>query len=534
MNYPPYKDIYLLHQTIALHAERDPDATAFRFQDESISYAGLYEQASRLSSVLYQLNIQPGDRVGIFVFKSLHTAISVYGILSAGAVYVPLDPLMPESRLTRIICDCNLEVIISERSRLPILRKAAANARRLRAVIGVENSGDEFEGITWSDVSSQPASHTRPVSVVEEDLAYIMYTSGSTGVPKGLMHTHKSGLSYAKQSAHTYGLSPSDRLGNHAPLHFDMSTMEYLAAPLVGATTIIVPEDHTKIPVSLAQLIENEKLTIWYSVPFALIQLLLHGLLHERNLSSLRWIIYGGEPFPTKYLKELMVLFSNARFSNSYGPAEVNQCTFYHIPATENYSDDSVPIGKPWGNTQVLVVDEQDNTVAPGETGELLVRSPTMMLGYWGQQEMTARSVFIDCDKYGVEKKFYRTGDLVCARPDGELLFMGRKDRQIKSRGYRIELDEIESALYRCDGVQEAAAYGVDGTDGSQSIESAVILKNGANLNSSTLKKLISAHLPTYALPQRITIMSEFPRTGSNKIDRLALARSIGGQKQTA
>ena len=170
------------------------------------------------------------------------------------------------------------------------------------------------------------------LKINETDLAYIIFTSGSTGRPKGIMHSHFSALNYARLSANTYELEESDVLSNFSSLHFDMSTMDYLTVTYAGASAVIISEAYTKIPASLSRLMQDEAISIWYSVPFALIQLLQHGLLEQRDLSSLRWVLYGGEPFAPKHLKKLMDLWPHARFSNVYGPAEVNQCTYYHLP----------------------------------------------------------------------------------------------------------------------------------------------------------------------------------------------------------
>jgi acyl-coenzyme A synthetase/AMP-(fatty) acid ligase len=269
---------------------------------------------------------------------------------------------------------------------------------------------------------------------------------------------------------------------------------------------------------------ETEQLTIWYSVPFALIQLLLHGVLEARDLSPLRWVMFGGEPFPPKYLRALMAQWPQARFSNVYGPAETNQCTFYHVPPIVEDSDEQIPIGQMCENAEGLVVDSKDQTVLPGQVGELLVRAPTMMRGYWGRPELNQevfyrRSVFPD-----YEEVFLRTGDLVRLRKDGRNFdFLGRKDRQIKTRGYRVELDEIEAVLLSHEGVEEAAVFAVPDSEGSQLIESAVILKSNATHTSVDLTKQVSRLLPWYAVPVKISVMRSLPRTTSGKIDRRQL-----------
>lgn len=325
-------------------------------------------------------------------------------------------------------------------------------------------------------------------------------------------------------SAQVYDFRPEDRLGNLAPLHFDQSTLGYLTAPYAGSTTVIVPEAYTRVPASLSQLMEKHALTIWHSVPLAMIQLLLRGVLESRNLDSLRWVLYGGEPFPTGHLRALMKQWPQARFSNVYGPAEVNQCTFYHLPPVGEEFDDgaSVPIGKVWDNAEGLVVDEHDQLVPEGEQGELLIRSATMMRGYWDRPDLNERAFHRRPSPTGDPDVFYRTGDLVRARPDGNLDFLGRKDRQLKVRGYRVELDDIEQALTNHDAVEEAAAFPVR-LDAGDLIEAAVTVREGAHLDTDELKSMLAGVLSWYAVPTRIETVESLPRTGTGKIDRRLL-----------
>jgi acyl-coenzyme A synthetase/AMP-(fatty) acid ligase len=330
-------------------------------------------------------------------------------------------------------------------------------------------------------------------------------------------------LSYARLSADLYGVQHTDRLSNHSPLHFDMSTFDYFSGPLCGATTVIIPEAYTKLPASLSKLIQDERLTIWYSVPFALIQLLLRGALESRDLSSLRWILFGGEPFPPKHLRALMQQLPHARFSNVYGPAEVNQCTYYHLNPISEGSNEPIPIGVVWNNAEGLVLDNHDNVVLPGDVGELVVRTPTMMKGYWGRPDLNQKAFYRRpvFDQY--EDVFYRTGDLVQRQEDGNYRFLGRKDRQIKTRGHRVELDEVENLLSTHSQIEEAAVYAVPDDEGSLRLEGAVLLRNNSECTEADLKKHLTGLLPAYAVPAKILVVTEFPRTTSGKIDRRAL-----------
>lgn len=525
--------IYLLSQILDCSAKQFPEREAFRCDGKSLTYRELLQQANGLAHKLVELGVRRGDRVGIYLSKSLESAISLYGIWKAGAAYVPLDPSAPVTRTAYTINHCGIRHLITQKSKrmrmsdlLDVTAVGAQPAAPLRHIIGLPETFVLNHGVDhydWSDVL--PCDTPPSVRIMEQDLAYIMYTSGSTGTPKGIMHTHRSGLNYARMAAHTYGLTHEDRLGNHSPLHFDMSTLDYFSGPLVGATTVIIPEAYMKVPASLSQLAQDEKLTIWYSVPFALIQLLLRGVLEERDLSSLRWVLFGGEPYPAKYMYGLMERIPQARFSNVYGPAEINQCSYYHVPPIaerQEIPDEVAPIGQIWANAEEIVVDDQDEPVASGNVGELLVRTPTMMMGYWQRPDLN-ESAFYQTEIANQTAVFYRTGDLVQQLPDGNYQFVGRKDRQIKTRGYRIELDEVEAALVGHPQVEEAAAYAVSAEAGSHQVEATVILKAEAGLSDSDLLNYVGERLPGYAVPRRVAIATTFPRTGTGKIDRRVL-----------
>lgn len=522
---------YLLTHLIETAAGRWPDKEAFRCEGQGLTYAELVERSHRLAQRLIAAGVKRGDRVGIYLPKSLESAIALYGIMAAGAAYVPLDPLLPPARLAYIIRDCGLRHLISAPTQRKSLGKLAESGAELDGIIGLPG-GDELPWpvIPWAEVHQAPA-HRPEVGLMEQDMAYLMVTSGSTGEPKAMIHTHASGLSYARLAAEVYDLDAADRLSNFPPLHFDQSTFDYFSGPLAGATTVIIPEAYTKFPASLSQLMADERLTVWYSVPFALTQLLLRGVLAERDLSALRWVLFGGEPFPPKHLRALMKLWPQARFSNVYGPAEVNQCTFYHVPPLADDDDEPLPIGQIWPNAEGLVLDEADQVLPPGQVGELVVRTPTMMRGYWRRPDLNERAFFYRPQPGGQPDRFYRTGDLVQVAADGHYRFLGRKDRQIKSRGYRVELDEVEAALLAHPAIEEAAVFPGPQVDGTPQIQAAVIAKNGAAVTPAALTQHLAGLLPRYALPALIELATDFPRTSSGKIDRRAL--QAAAQRET-
>jgi len=509
--------IYLLSQTIEASASRYPDSAAFICGKRSVTYQELLEQTNQLANLLIERGVQKGDRVGVYLNRSLETAIAIYGIMRAGAVYVPLDPNSPTQRTQFLINDCNIGHLITNPAQQRTLQPVVADETALHTVVGLKADWPVYT-LAWLEVFDRPADQMPQVRILEKDPAYLMYTSGSTGVPKGILHTHQSGLGYARLSADLYDLTSEDRVGNHAPLHFDISTFGYFSAPLVGATTVIVPDAHTKMPVSLAQLIEKERLTIWYSVPLALIQLLQQGQLEGHDMTSLRWVLFGGEPFPAHHLKELMELWHHCQFSNVYGPAEVNQCTYYHVPKPPEPGT-SIPLGQVWNNTEMLIHNEQEEAVQQGEIGELLIRSITRMSGYWKQPELTQQSLYKRIAATGNDEVFYRTGDLVQLDSDGNLLFMGRKDRQIKLRGFRIELDEVTNVLLGHPQVEEAAVFTGKNGSGETVLKAAIIPKQNATLTANAVRLFMEQKMARYALPEEVDLTDTLPRTPNGKIN---------------
>ena len=512
---------YLLPHAVDRAANEAPDREAVRCGRATLTYGEAARRSNGLARILVDEGVRRGDRVGIFTTKSVDVAVAMHGIMKAGGAYVPLDPFAPAGRNAFVIRDCGIRHLVTNDARLDQSALLNEEGHGLSVLVGA-GSRDGLRSVAWDEVTGAASDAPPAIRLTELDLAYILYTSGSTGTPKGMMHTHRSGLSFALWGAATYGLAAGDHVSNHAPLHFDLSTFDFFAAEQAGATTVIVPEAITKLPADLARLIGRERIAVWYSVPFALIQLLERGSLAAVDLSHLRWILFAGEVFPVKHLRALMNTLPHVRFSNLYGPAETNVCTYYHVPAPPPASsDEPVPIGAPCANVETLVVDIQDQPVTPGDPGELLIRGAVTMRGYWGRPDLNARG-FHRRPVFGghYEDLFYRSGDIVEELPDGNLKYLGRKDRQIKTRGYRVELDEVEAALLSCPGVEEAAAFAVPDGHGSNQIEAAVTLKDRQVLTGEAVLAHVAGRLPVYAVPVSLELLAAFPG--------LPPARSIG------
>ncbi len=521
---------YLLPHLVERRAETDPQHPALRYRGDELTYAELFSRAAALANGLVDDGAQPGDRMGILANKGLEAAVALYGIMLAGGVYVPLDPLAPSSRTRFVIDDCGIRRLVAGPGKEAAVQALEEAGVKLDAVFGLDGDGAaSYRAVPWTEIDGLPA---KPPSIptTEQDLCYILYTSGSTGTPKGIMHTHRSARAWADVSASVYGLGPADVISNYAPLHFDLSTLDYFGGARAGATTVIIPEEYTRFPASLAGLIADERLTVFYTVPMALIQLAQPGLLDGRDLSRLRLVIFGGEPMPVKHLRTVMSRLPGAEFVNLYGPTETNGCTHHRIAAAPPADGEPLPIGRPLPNVEAKVVDGDLLPVTDGEPGELLIRAPTMMRGYWARPDLN-RDAFDTRELHGgIPDVFHRTGDLVRRRSDGEFDFLGRRDRQIKSRGCRVDLDEVEATLVGHPEVHEAAVYAVPNAAGTLEIHAEVVPGQSAEPAPTALLGHLRAALPPYAMPVTIGLRDAFPRTSTGKIDRRAMAAAAGEQ----
>ena len=507
----------LLHDLLAGSAARKPDHPAVVCRNQTLAYAELDIRSGRLARVLSEAGVRPGDRVAILMNKSVDCLTAIYGIMKAGAAYVPLDPTSPPQRQAFVLNDCDVRCVVSEpRKRAQCVAAMAAGARVTR-VFGVA-AGPDLAGAI-GDWAALDRGDSLTVPSGPEDLCYVLYTSGSTGTPKGIMHTHASATAWAETATAAFGLTGDDRLSNYAPLHFDLSTLDLFGSALLGATMVMIPEEYARLPASMAGLLASERVTVFYTVPYALIQLVLHGGLERHDFGALRWVLFGGEPMSVKHLAALMSRWPGARFANVYGPTETNGCTYYVLPGPPD-GDAALPIGRLNDGAERLIVDDDLDPVAPGASGELLIRAPTAMRGYWNRPDLNARVFFDPGDGRG---NFVRTGDVVRESPDGVLEFLGRRDRLIKSRGNRVELDDVEAVLAACEFVEEAAVFARPDAAGSLVIHAAATLLEGAEAGETELRRHLKAHLPPYAQPVDLEIHASFPRTATGKIDRRRL-----------
>ena len=528
---------YLLQHLLTDSAARRPDGPAVAIDGRSLSYSELDALSNQVARALITKGVAPGDRVGILAPKSAASVVGIFGALKAGACYVPLDPSAPAARLSAIMRDSGIAVVLADLERTPGAAALAGSVPQLRSVIVVgPHRGGGSGGaagalppgvavLPWDTVLAEPGGAVDANPAIETDLAYILYTSGSTGTPKGVMISHRNALTFVEWAAASAGLGEEDRVCSPAPLHFDLSVFDIFATCQVAACMVVLPEGLATFPVRLAEQMDKERISVWYSVPSVLTMLVTYGNLAAFDLSRLRAVIFAGEVFPVKHLRRLMTAVPHARYLNWYGPTETNVCTAYEVPGGGAELPDPVPIGKACANTDVFAVtSDGHHVVRPGEIGELYVRGPSLMRGYWGQPGKTQEVLVPNPFQPAYHETAYRTGDLVTQAEDGNYVYLGRQDGMVKTRGYRVELGEVEAALYGHPAIHEAVVLPIPDELLGNRLRAIISADGQAGLTREEVLDHCRRRLPRYMVPDVVEFCEALPRTATGKVDRVGLA----------
>jgi amino acid adenylation domain-containing protein len=524
----------LLHEWVSLQAERRPDAVAVVGGcQRRITYAELEARSNQLARVLRGSGCRRGDRVALLMPKSPEAIIGLLGIYKADAVYVPLDPSNPASRLARILGSADPAWLLAAGPVAPLIGELE------------EHGLPASTGIGWMD-SSSPGGHGARARFAPDDLAgacsaplagrntrhdpaHILFTSGSTGAPKGVVITHASVIRFVEWAVAYFGMESSDRVSGHPPLNFDLSIFDVFGAFAAGAELHLIPPEANLAPHRLAEMIRQRALTQWFSVPSALTYMAKFDVVRFDDFPALRRVLWCGEVLPTTSLVHWMERLRHVRFTNLYGPTETTiASSYYTVPACPADSRAPIPIGTACDGEELLVLDESLRPVPPGEAGDLWIGGAGLSPGYWRDAEKTAAAFVTRPGCGDASARIYRTGDLARVGDDGLVYFLGRADSQIKSRGYRIELGEIEAALTTIPALREAAVTAVasDGFEGT-TICAAYVAAPGAAVTPAALRSQLSKLLPPYMLPTRWKAFEGFPRNANGKTDRRRLKEAF-------
>jgi amino acid adenylation domain-containing protein len=501
-------------------ARRFPDRVALVDPSGSkLTYSELDTKATRIAGFLAEQGVVRGDRVGVIMPKGADAIAAFFGIMKAGAAYVPADYSAPAARNRTILSDCAVRVAFLAPGCADILKGWTEAPPAAVVFVGGDGHTDNPETVVWSwqDAIAHPPAAS--VSRDRADLAYILYTSGSTGVPKGVMLTHENAISFVDWCSSVFHPTDSDRFSSHAPFHFDLSVLDIYVAIKHGATLHVIAEDLGKSPKLLAEFIAANRLTVWYSTPSILSLIAQFGDLRAKDCSALRLVLFAGEVFPVKHLRQLTDLWPAPAYYNLYGPTETNVCTFARIPTpVPPERDTPYPIGFACAHCESLVLDNDGNEASSGDEGLLYIAGPAVFPGYWNRAEQTA-SVFVQRD----DRRWYNTGDVVRFEPGDGFIYVGRRDRMVKRRGYRIELGEIERGLYQHPSVAEAAVVSVPDPAGVRLV-AYLSARTETRPSIIEMKTFCAQHLPSYMSPDQFVFVEALPRTSTNKVDYQSLA----------
>ena len=527
---------YLVQHFVDNSNEVAGNKTACRFADASISYKELFLSSNQLANCLISNGVQRQDRVAFCLKRSINSIKAIMGILKADAIYVPIDPKSPTTRCRTIIQDSQPSALICDVHSLDLVNDALSESNAAPKIVVLdcrEKLPDSIEAasISQDEIDMQPAA-TPVYKNIDTDAAYILYTSGSTGKPKGVVISHLNIINYISWAVEAFNIKSEDNILSTAPFHFDMSTFDIYCAMRAGATLCIVPDTYLLFPNRLLGLIEEQKATIWKVIPSLLIYLTKTDSLKENRIPTIKRMLFGGEPLPTKHLINWMKTFPEKLFFNVYGPTEATGISaYYFVDQIPGDPLKSVPIGKACKNTEVFLLKEDDTPAEKGEVGELCIRGSGISSGYWNDVQKTEK-VFTANPLGSRPEKIYRTGDLGRLADDGNFEFLGRKDFQVKYMGYRIELSEIKNAILSLDEIHDAAVILAD----SQEVgipELVVFFETKNQLEPSEIKTKLNRLLPPHMVPQVMIPLDGLPRTNRGKVDRRALNQLYTGYQVT-
>ena len=514
VDYPEYKCIYQLFEE---QAERTPDAIAVVFENQQLTYAELNDRANQLAHYLRKLGVKPDELVGICLERSLDMIVGLLAILKVGGAYVPIDPDYPQERISFMLQDTQVKIILTCES----LQNSLQNHQTI--VICLDKDWQQINQASLENLNS---------TVSADNLAYVIYTSGSTGIPKGVIVTHQA-VNRLVLNTNYIQFTPDDRVVQASNIAFDAATFEIWGALLNGAKIIIIAKSVLLSPQELALSLKENQISVLFLTTALFNQL---ANLVPQAFSSLRCLLFGGEAVEPKWVQEVLEKGAPQRLLHVYGPTENTTFSSWYLVENVASTATTIPIGKAIANTQIYLLDKNLQPVPIGVVGELHIGGMGLAKGYLNRPELTQEKFIPNpfekdevipptpLNKDGNEpSKLYKTGDLARYLPDGNIEYLGRIDNQVKIRGFRIELGEIEALLNQNEDVQSACVIAREDNPGDKRLVAYLVPQPEIILTIDEIRQFLKAKLPDYMVPNAFVILEALPLTPNGKIDRRAL-----------
>lgn len=490
-----------------------PNKIAVIDGERTVDFFTLAEKSKKLAAQIIKSKDCLNKPIAVFLPKSIESVISNIGITYSGNIYMNLDVKNPDTRIANILEKIKPEIIITNNA---FLERISSLANDNVAIINI----DGFETIENID---EKLIFSRLENIIDTDPYCIINTSGSTGTPKGVALNHKSFIDFTEWAIETLKIGENEIIGSLSPLYFDIYSFELCLLKSRGATMVIIPEQLATFPAKLVEFLVNQQISYIFWVPTIMVNIANLNLLANYQLPDLKTIWFAGEVFPTKHLNYWKSHIPNAMFVNLYGPIEITLDCTYYIVEKEFPNDTPIPIGYPCRNTDVLILNDEDALAAVNEKGELCVRGTSLALGYYNDPEKTAKAFAQNPLNNNYPELIYRTGDVVYKNEAGEIIFVGRKDFQIKHLGYRIDLSEIEHIIVNTWGKIPNACVLYD----TNKKEICLFYEGDSELSIAEFRKDLIKFLPKYMVPTQFRLFQELPRNPNGKIDRNLLATMI-------
>lgn len=487
--------------------KRVPDKIAFSNGTEGLTFKEVYDHSNAIGSFLSSKGIYK-EPVVVFMNKHPKTITAFFGVIRGGNYYVPIDAEMPRSRIDLILDNLKARMIICDKETIETAREFT------------------FDGelVIYDDIAKTPVDEEALKKIydkaIDTDPIYVVFTSGSTGVPKGVVACHRSVLDYIEQLSDVLEFHEGTVFGNQTPLYFDACLKELYPTLKYGATTYLIPKELFMMPVKLVEFINEHKINTVCWVVSALTMISAFNTFKTVVPHTLTTIAFGSEVFPIKQFRRWKEVLPEAKFTNLYGPTEgTGMCCYYKVNR-EFELNEAIPIGRPFKNTEILLLTEDNKEAKEGEVGEICIRGTSVTLGYYRNPEKTSQSFVQNPLNDLYPEIIYRTGDLGKLNEYGELVFVSRKDYQIKHMGHRIELGEIEANVNSLEQIKCSGAV-YDSEKGK------IVLYYLGDIDAKELTESLKDKLPRYMLPNRIVQLQQMPFTANGKIDRVTLKNML-------